>query len=319
MAKPIALITGGTGFLGRHLGRAFRDECAVVLTGRNHDQNRAAQEFSGCPVLPLDVTNIEAVRDVFAEVKPEVVVHAAASKYVDTAERQPNECIDANVLGSQNVARVAVEKGVRAVIGISTDKAAPPVANTYGLTKALMERLFCGMNGKTATRFACVRFGNMPWSTGSVFPAWKRMQELNDGVIGSTGPHMTRLFSPVDEAVRLVQTAIRNIDSLQGTVLSRQMKAALIRDILELWVKHRGGSWKPIEGRPGERQHEHLIGEPELLYTAETEFDGIPHYVISFNRPAAKPLPAAISSENAERFTDEEILKIILNPPPDAS
>src|SRR5262249_10626782 len=152
-----------------------------------------------CTVLPLDVSNIESVRDVLAETSPDVVVHAAATKYVDLSERQPMECLDVNVIGSQNVARVCIEKKVQTVIGMSTDKSAPPVGNTYGLTKALMERMLCAMNGKTETNFACVRHGNIAWSTGSVFPIWKRMHDTA-GVIQSTGPDMTRYFSTVEEA-----------------------------------------------------------------------------------------------------------------------
>ena len=206
MAKTI-LVTGGTGFLGRRLGLSLREKYKVFLSGRNHDQGRLAQDFSGCPVLPLDVSNIESVRDVISEVRPEIVIHAAASKYVDTAERSPMECLDVNIIGSQHLARVAIEKEVQTVVGISTDKAAPPVVNTYGLTKALMERMFCAMNGKSNTQFACVRFGNMPWSTGSFPPVWKRMHE-STGVIGTTGPEMTRLFTLVEDAVMLVTTTI---------------------------------------------------------------------------------------------------------------
>src|SRR5688500_1638163 len=161
-----------------------------------------AEQFSGCRVLPMDVANIESVRDVFTEVKPDVVIHAAATKFVDLAERQPMECVDVNVVGSQNVARVAVEKAVQKVVGISTDKASPPVRNTYGLSKALMERVFCSMNGKTDTRFVSVRYGNVAWSTGSVLPIWKKMHETT-GVIGTTGPDMRRFFFTVDEAVKL--------------------------------------------------------------------------------------------------------------------
>ena len=289
----------------------------VVLVGRNNERNQQAREATGCESLPMDVSNIESVRDIFTEVRPDVVVHAAATKYVDLSERQPMECIDVNVHGSQNIARVAVERGVRLVVGMSTDKAAPPVGNTYGLTKALMERVFCAMNGKAATRFACVRHGNIAWSTGSVFPAWKRMQETSEGVIGSTGPDMTRYFSTVSEAAELVATAIDNAERFQGKVLLRDMKAALIRDILELWVRQKGGSWHQIEGRPGERPHEYLVGEPELPYATETEIEGVRHFVISFNEPVARPLARPLCSADAPRLSDEEILDIINNPPPE--
>lgn len=314
MDKQTILITGGTGFLGKHLALMLKDRFHVVLTGRNNKNNRDAEEATGCSVVPMDVSNIESVRDGFAEARPSVVVHAAATKYVDLSERQPMECLDVNVTGSQNVARVAVERGVETVVGMSTDKAAPPVGNTYGLTKALMERLFCAMNGKTSTRFACVRHGNIAWSTGSVFPIWKRMHDAT-GEIGSTGPDMTRYFSTVREAAELVVTAVDHIDEVQGKVLSRSMKAARIRDILELWVTHKGGSWRQIEGRPGERPHEYLIGEPELAHTEPAEFAGVQHYVINFNQLSSRPLATPLSSEDGERLSDPEILDIINNPP----
>jgi hypothetical protein len=95
------------------------------------------------------------------------------------------------------------------------------------------------------------------------------------------------------------------------------MKAALIRDILELWVKHKGGSWHQIEGRPGERPHEYLVGEPELPYATETEIEGVRHFVISFNEPVERPLPRPLCSADAPRLSDEEILEIINNPPPE--
>lgn len=314
--KQTVLVTGGTGFLGRRLGKAMRDGFRVVLAGRNHDQNRAAEEFSGCAARGLDVTNIESVRDALVEIRPDIVIHAAASKYVDIAERLPLECIDCNVLGSENVARAAVERGVRTVIGVSTDKAAPPISNTYGLTKALMERLFCAMNGRGDTRFMCVRFGNMPWSTGSFLTAWKRMHD-STGVIGTTGPEMTRLFTPVNEAVQLIVTSIVEIEAFQGRVLAREMKAALIGDILKLWTASKGGEWRRIEGRPGERRHEYLIGETERPHTTALEVDGVRHYVLSFNQLAETALPAAVSSAEAPRFSDRELLDIIDNPPPE--
>src|SRR5687767_9034959 len=133
--KRTVLITGGTGFLGRHLGRTLRGDYDVVLGARNNKLNALAQEVTGARVLPLDVTSIESVRDVFVETRPHIVIHAAATKFVDLAEKLPLECVDVNVLGSQNVARVALDRGTEVVIGVSTDKAAPPIRNTYGMSK----------------------------------------------------------------------------------------------------------------------------------------------------------------------------------------
>ncbi len=312
--RKTILITGGTGFLGKRLALALKDSYTVVLTGRNNRMNMNARHYTGCDVVPMDVSSIESVRDAVVSTKPDIIIHAAATKFVDLAEKQPMECVDVNVVGSQNVARVAADKGVDTVIGISTDKASPPVRNTYGLSKAMMERVYCAMNGKTDTKFMAVRYGNVAWSTGSVLPIWKKMHD-ESGVIGTTGPEMRRFFFTVDEAVQLVVTALDNIGVLQGKVLSRRMKAAQIGDILRIWTVNHGGRWERIEGRPGERDDEFLIGDLELPYTEEVDFHGIPHYVISFNNKVANPVVIGLSSANTERLTDREILDIIANPP----
>jgi UDP-N-acetylglucosamine 4,6-dehydratase len=308
------LITGGTGFLGKRLGVALRSEYEVFLGARNQKQAMHAAKFTGVQTVPLDVSSMNSVRDAVVEIRPDAIIHAAATKFVDLAERQPLECVDVNVIGSQNVARVALERGVGVVVGISTDKAAPPVRNTYGLSKAMMERVFCGLDGKTETKFLCVRYGNVAWSTGSVLPIWKKMHE-ETGVIGTTGPEMRRFFFTVDEAVQLVLTGLRRADQLHGTVLSRHMKAALIRDILTVWVESRGGRWEKIEGRPGERDDEFLIGDLELPYTREVNYDGVKHFVISFNKKVEAPIKTGLSSANTERLSHEEILALINQPP----
>jgi len=239
---------------------------------------------------------------------------SAATKFVDLAEKQPMECVDVNVTGSQNVARVAVDKGVEIVIGVSTTKASPPVRNTYGLTKALMERLFCSMNRKGKTRFTCVRYGNVAWSTGSVLTIWNKMLK-EKGMIGTTGPEMRRFFFTVDDAVRLVLAALNNIDEVEGKVLSMKMKAAQMSDILRVWTENKGGKWEQIEGRPGERIDEYLIGDAELPFTRELVIDDITHYLISFNDKVSNPVEFGLSSANTDKLSDEEILSLIENPP----
>lgn len=308
--KKRVLVTGGTGFLGRHLARVLKPKFDVVLTGRNNKQNMLASQMTDCEVIPMDVASIESVRDAVVTFRPEIIVHAAATKFVDLAEREPMECVDVNVIGSQNVLRVALDKEVESVIGISTDKAAPPVRNTYGLTKATMERMFCGINKKTDCKAMCVRYGNVAWSTGSVLPIWKSMFEKN-GVIGSTGPEMTRFFFTVNEAVQLILTAMDNIDDLQGTVLSRTMKSAKIEDILQVWVEEKGGSWEKIDGRPGERNCEYLIGDTELPYTQKRVYDEIEHFIIDFNKKAAVPMTEPLTSDNANRLSRQEIVSLI--------
>lgn len=314
MSKKTLLITGGTGFLGKRLALALKDEYRVILTGRNNKQNHKAKAFTGCEIAPMDVVSIESVRDAFQEFKPHVVIHAAATKFVDLSEKYPMECVDVNVIGSQNVARVALESGVEVVVGVSTDKASPPVRNTYGLSKAIMERIFCSMNEKSDTKFTCVRYGNVAWSTGSVLPIWKEMH-AKTGKLGTTGPEMRRFFFTVDEAVKLVTTSIDEIDECQGKVLSRYMKAAQMEDILRVWTENLGGTWEKIDGRPGERLDEYLIGDLELQHTYEKVYDGVKHFIISFNEKVDNPTEFCLTSGNTDRLTDEEILALISNPP----
>jgi UDP-N-acetylglucosamine 4,6-dehydratase/5-epimerase len=99
--------------------------------------------------------------------------------------------------------------------------------------------------------------------------------------------------------------------------VSRQMKSALIRNILDLWILEKGGRWEKIEGRPGERPHEYLIGEPELPYTSLMEIGRVHHYEVRFNEPVAQPLAAPCSSDKAEHLSEKELLDIINNPPPE--
>lgn len=312
--KKKVLITGGSGFLGRNLALSLKKDYDVYLASRNNKQNFTASKLTDCVSLPMDVTNIESVRDVFYEVKPNIVIHCAATKFVDLCEKFPMETIDVNVLGSQNVARVSIETNVDTVIGISTDKACPPIRNIYGLTKGMMEKLFCLMDGKSKTNFTCVRYGNVVWSTGSAFPIWKEMHEKTK-VIKSTGPDMRRFFFTVEQAVKLVTDALLNIDLTHGKILSREMKSAKIKDILDVWVEMYGGKWEMSEMRPGERDDEFLVGDIEREFSEKLIIDGITHYLISPNKKTNSKDIEIYNSANCEKLNKEEIKNLILAKP----
>lgn len=304
------LITGGSGFLGRHLALNLKDKYRVVLAARNNGNNQLAQVKTGCIVTPMDITNINSIYDTVNEFKPQIIIHAAATKYVEVSEQYPMECIDINVIGSQNIARIAMEKGVKNVIGISTDKAAPPVGNIYGHSKAIMERMFCALDKKSSTRFVTVRFGNIAWSTGSVFPIWQRMI-TNQGKIESTGPDQRRFFFLVSDASHLVITAMEHIDELHGGILSLKMKAAQIRDILNVWTKEQNVTWEQIAARPGDKADEVLVGAIELPYTREIFLGKNHYYFIDFDKKQQHNLTTEIASYNAEKISEEEISRII--------
>jgi UDP-N-acetylglucosamine 4,6-dehydratase/5-epimerase len=308
------LITGGSGFLGRHLAMQLKDTYRVVLAARNNGNNQLAQVKTGCIVTPMDITNVNSIYDVINEYKPSVIIHAAATKFVDISEQYPMECIDINVIGSQNIARIAMEKGVKKFVAISTDKAAPPVGNIYGHSKAIMERMCCALDKKGDTRFVSVRFGNIAWSTGSVFPIWKRMvQDL--GKIQSTGPEQRRFFFLATDAADLVITAMEHIEELHGGILSLKMKAAQIEEVLHVWTKEQNITWEKIASRPGDKLDEVLVGAIELPYTKELTVNDKEYYFIHFDKKQENNLKDEIASYNAERLTDEEISRIINNPP----
>jgi UDP-N-acetylglucosamine 4,6-dehydratase len=128
----------------------------------------------------------------------------------------------------------------------------------------------------------------------------------DNGEILSTGPHMRRYFIRVEEAVEIVIHAIENINNTQGAVLTKNMKAAQIADILEVWTSKYGGSWKQIDARPGDAIDEHLIGETELDYTREVIFSNQRYFLTSFNKRLDKGLNEVIYSGNAEKLSNEE-------------
>jgi len=309
MKKKI-LITGGTGFLGINLAKKFSKKYSVILSGRNNKLNYIAKNKTKCEVIPLDVSNINSIRDAINYAKPDIIIHAAATKFVDLSEKFPFETIDSNVLGSSNIARVSIDKKIKTVIGISTDKASPPVKNIYGLSKSIMERLFLSSSNQSNTQFSCVRYGNVAWSTGSVLPIWKRMFDKNKTIL-TTGPYMRRFFFLVSDAVTLVDTALENIKFLNGKILSREMKSAQMIDIIKTWINIYGGKYSIIGSRSGDRQDEYLIGEEELKYTIEKKINNIKHYVIDFSKTNKNSIKQIISSSTAEKLSNLDISKIL--------
>ncbi len=304
------LITGGTGYLGRNLASFYKKKYKVFLGARNNKQNFLIKRLTNCEVVPLDVSNIESVNDCLNYTKPDIVIHAAATKFVDLSEKFPFECIDINILGSTNVVRACINKKVPTVIGVSTDKASPPIKNIYGLSKSCMERLFSSVKSYSKTKFVCVRYGNVTWSTGSVLPIWKQMFKKNKTIL-TTGPYMRRFFFSVDEAVSLIDQALKYKDKLNSKILSSEMKSAKMIEILKVWIKKFGGKYKIIQSRKGDRLDEFLIGEDELKYAKEMKIKNKKYFVIDFNEISKKPLKKIVSSQNAKRLSESEIEKII--------
>lgn len=264
------LITGGSGFLGRGiLRRLHRDGWPARVTVYSRDEFKQYQIKRRWPQVSCVLGDVRD-RDRLAAIMlgHDTVIHAGAVKFIPEAESNIAETLAVNITGSENVARAAVEAGIKTVIGISTDKACGPL-NAYGATKMLMERLFAEANRWGDTRFATVRYGNVVGSTGSVVPVF--LDQIRDhGEIRVTDENMTRFWLSVDQAVDLIVRAVDNADAYPGHTFIDACPAMTIRALAEAVWSHRynyGTQLEPeikvIGVRPGEKFHESLFNEQE--------------------------------------------------------
>jgi UDP-N-acetylglucosamine 4,6-dehydratase (inverting) len=193
------------------------------------------------------------------------VVHAAATKIVPTAEYNPFECVKTNVFGAMNLIDACIDRGVKRVVALSTDKASSP-ANLYGATKLTSDKLFISGNsysGNNDTRFAVVRYGNVMGSRGSVIPLFLSMAEK--GVLPITDARMTRFMITLEQGVDLVWHAFG--DAIGGEIYVKKIPSMNIRDIALAIAPN---ATHDIVGiRPGEKLHEQMIGVEDAPHTYE--------------------------------------------------
>ena len=309
------LITGGSGFLGKNLSKKLSQDFEVFCTSRNQKQLQQLRSNLDIEILPGDVTNYHSINEVISRVKPNIVVHAAATKFVGLSEKFPNECIDVNIVGSQNVLRSSVNNNVDYVLGISTDKATSPIENFYGHSKAVMEKLFTLSDGEYNTRFSCVRYGNVTWSTGSVFPIWEEMTAKKNHVV-STGPEMSRFFFSIDDATKLILDSINFQKDIYGKILSIPMKGVTVSRILDIWCSEFNCDWSVGETRSGDRPLEYLVSDQEKSKTKKIKFNNQEYFLLNPKENIElRELSTHYSSLNAEQYDDEEIRNLILNKP----
>ncbi len=208
------LITGGTGSFGRHFVRAilnFSKPRRVVIFSRDEMKQFEMQndlaEFDKNGVLRFfigDVRDQSRLELAFRGV--DIVIHAAALKQVPTAEYNPFECINTNVLGAEYVVQSSLRTNVKRVIALSTDKAASPV-NLYGASKLASDKIFIAANnlsGSDGARFSVVRYGNVMASRGSVIPLFQKMLAEGATSLPITDPRMTRFWITLPVAVEFV-------------------------------------------------------------------------------------------------------------------
>jgi UDP-N-acetylglucosamine 4,6-dehydratase (inverting) len=193
------------------------------------------------------------------------VVHAAATKIVPTAEYDPFECVKTNVFGAMNLIDACIDKGVKRIVALSTDKASAP-SNLYGATKLTSDRLFISGNSYTGahnTRFSVVRYGNVMGSRGSVIPFFMSISE--GGILPITDNRMTRFMISLEEGVKLVWHAFDDMKG--GEIYVKKIPSMKVTDIA-LAVNDKAKQ-EEVGIRPGEKLHEQMIGSEDALYTYE--------------------------------------------------
>lgn len=245
--NKVVLVTGGTGTIGSELVRQIlkRDPKQIRVFSRDdtrqHELKESLPKNSCVRFLIGDIREYRRLNIAMRGVQ--IVLHSAALKHVPAGEYNPYESVKTNILGSQNVIECAIENKVERVVAISTDKAVNP-KNVLGASKLMMEKLFTnanftfgllpGKDGLYPTRFACVRFGNVAWSRGSVLPHWKLQAERSKEIC-VTDPTMTRFMISSVQAIRLVLTATEMMRG--GEIFVLKMPAIKLGDLARLFIK----------------------------------------------------------------------------------
>ena len=264
------LITGGTGSFGREfVARTltqFNPRRLVVYSRDEIKQWDMAAGYRNDSRIRFFIGDVrDRARLARALDGIDYVVHAAALKIVPSAEYNPFEHIKTNIDGAMNVIDAAIDKRVKRVVALSTDKACSPI-NLYGATKLVSDKLFVAGNaysGGHETRFSVVRYGNVMGSRGSVIPYFLSLPP--NAPIPITHPDMTRFMVTLDDGVALVWSALADMEG--GEIYVKKIPSVKVLDIARAvnpYAEH------AIVGvRPGEKLHEQMIGAEDAAHTYE--------------------------------------------------
>ena len=271
-AGKTLMITGGTGSFGNAvLNRFLRTDIAEIRIFsrdekkqddmRHEYQAKYPEYASKIKFFIGDVRNLQSCKNAMPGV--DYIFHAAALKQVPSCEFFPMEAVKTNVIGTDNVLTAAIEAGVKAVICLSTDKAAYPI-NAMGITKAIEEKIAVAKSRYSGnTKICCTRYGNVMCSRGSVIPLWID-QIRNGNSITLSEPKMTRFIMSLEEAVDLVLFAFEH--GQNGDILVQKAPACTIQTQAEAVCELFGGKKKDIKVigiRHGEKMYETLLTNEE--------------------------------------------------------
>lgn len=269
LAGSSILVTGGTGSFGKAFLREVldsHDPRRVVVFSRDElKQYEVRAQFDDDPRLRWFIGDVrDRQRLTRAMNGVDLVVHAAALKQVDTAEYNPFEFVQTNVMGSQNVIDAAIDAGVQKVVALSTDKASSPI-NLYGATKLCADRMFVSGNHYAAnhpTRFSVVRYGNVMGSRGSVVPLFRELARRGES-LPLTDRRMTRFWITLPQAVQFV------VDSFElmtgGEIYVPRIPSMRVTDLAEAVAP--GATTHEIGIRPGEKLHEEMVAPDDSRRT----------------------------------------------------
>ncbi|WP_394558660.1 UDP-N-acetylglucosamine 4,6-dehydratase (inverting) [Aquipseudomonas alcaligenes] len=264
------LVTGGTGSFGNTfvpMVLAKYNPRRVIIYSRDEmKQWEMAKLFQGDPRIRFFIGDVRDKERLYRALDGvDYVVHAAAAKIVPTAEYNPFECVKTNINGAMNLIDACIDKGVKRVVALSTDKASSPI-NLYGATKLASDKLFVAGNsyaGGQGTRFAVVRYGNVMGSRGSVIPFF--MSIKGQGVLPITDERMTRFMISLDEGVELVWHAFEDMEG--GEIYVKKIPSMKVTDLARVVAPN---AKQEIVGiRPGEKLHEQMISAEDAYYTYE--------------------------------------------------
>lgn len=266
------LITGGTGSFGHkfiELVLASSRPRKLIVFSRDelkqHEMRERFPDGSGSPVRYFigDVRDRERLYRALEGV--DIVVHAAALKQVPAAEYNPLEFIKTNIMGAANIIDAAIDRNVKKVIALSTDKAANPI-NLYGATKLCSDKLFVAANsysGSHQTRFSVVRYGNVVGSRGSVVPFF--LKQRKTGVLPITDPRMTRFWITLDHGASFVLSRLDKM--VGGEIFVPKIPSMNIMDLARAVAPE--CRTEVVGIRPGEKLHEIMIAEDDARHTIE--------------------------------------------------
>lgn len=317
------MITGGTGSFGNAVLNRFlhTDIAEIRIFSRDekkqddmrHEYQSEYPEYaSKIKFFIGDVRNLQSCKNAMSGV--DYIFHAAALKQVPSCEFFPMEAVKTNVIGTDNVLTAAIEAGVKAVICLSTDKAAYPI-NAMGITKAIEEKIAVAKSRYSGdTKICCTRYGNVMCSRGSVIPLWID-QIRNGNPITLTEPKMTRFIMSLEEAVDLVLFAFEH--GQNGDILVQKAPACTIQTQAEAVCELFGGKKKDIKVigiRHGEKMYETLLTDEECAKAEDLgDFFRVPadnrslNYDKYFTEGDVKRCElTAFNSDNTKLLTVEE-------------